>query len=223
MQFLKAKLEAFVNSLVTLVTSVGDEWRAMWADFREAPGNAEKARALQKGAINIAGTMMLGIAMVFLSIGFIFLPITTDAAQDLLDYAYSANGTITDATFTGYTSVVGITPLLILVGFLVAAVVAGMMGIKVIKGGAGGSVDPGALMMLGLSIVFIGIGLIIEPVMLDGVASVVHGGGTGISSSFTGYSSIILISPMLVHIGFLVSAVLSGFFGLKRLGSSTMS
>lgn len=167
--------------------------------------------------MNIAGVMMLGIAMVFIAIGFIFLPITTDASQDLLDYEYSTNTTITDATFTGYTSVVGITPLLILVGYLAAAVVSGMMGIKMIKGGAGGSIDPGSLMLLGLSVVFIGIGLIIEPVMLDGVASVHHGGGTGVSSDFTGYEAIVEVAPMLVHIGFLSAAVLSGFFGLKRL------
>lgn len=172
----------------------------------------------QKGAMNIAGVMMLGISMVFLAVGFIFLPISTDATSDLLAYAYSGNNTITDATFTGFTSVVGITPLLILIGFLAASVIAGMLGIRVMKGAASAKADPGGLLLTGLSIVFIAIGLIIEPVMLDGVASVVHGGGAGISSSFTGYESVIKISPLLVHLGFLAAAVLSGFFGIKRLG-----
>lgn len=170
--------------------------------------------------MNIGGIMLLGIGMVFLAIGFIFLPITTTAAQALLDYAYTTNNTITDATYTGFTSVVGITPLLILVGFLTAAVITGMLGIKVIKGAGSASTDPGTLMLVGLSIVFIGIGLIIEPVMLDGVSAVVHNGGNGISSTFTGYSSIVLVSPMLVHISFLAAAVLSGFFGIKRLAGS---
>jgi hypothetical protein len=116
--------------------------------------------------------------------------------------------------------VVGITPLLILVGYLTAAVVTGFLGIKIMKGGGTMSANPGTLMLLGLSIVFIGIGLIIEPVMLDGVSSIVHGGGAGISSDFTGYSSIVLVTPMLVHLGFLTSAVLSGFFGIKRLAGS---
>jgi hypothetical protein len=178
-----------------------------------------KIHRSQTGGVNIGGIMMLGIAMVFLAIGFIFLPITTDASQDLLDYAYTGGSTInaTDATYTGYTAVVGITPMLILVGFLTAAVVAGMMGIKIIKGGAGGSVDPGSLMLLGLSIVFIGIGLIIEPVMLDGVSAVyddIYG-----SSSFTGYQSILLVAPLLVHLGYIATAVLTGFFGIKKLGS----
>lgn len=174
----------------------------------------------ETGGMNIGGIMMLGIAMVFLAIGFIFLPITTNAASSLLDYAYSANGSITDETYTGFTSVVGITPLLILVGYLTAAVVTGFLGIKIMKGGGTMSANPGTLMLLGLSIVFIGIGLIIEPVMLDGVSSIVHGGGAGISSDFTGYSSIVLVTPMLVHLGFLTSAVLSGFFGIKRLAGS---
>ena len=181
---------------------------------------ARNALSDESGATNIAGIMMLGISMIFLAIGFIFLPITTTAAADLLAYAYSANNTITDATFTGYTSVVGITPLLILVGFLVAAVITGMLGVKVMKSGSG-SADPGSLMLIGLSIVFIGIGLIIEPVMLDGVSSVVHGDGAGISTSFTGYSAIVLVSPMLVHIGYLIAAVFSGFFGIKKLASSS--
>jgi hypothetical protein len=172
----------------------------------------------QTGAVNIGGIMLLGISMVFLAVGFIFLPISTDASADLLAYAYADNGTITDATFTGYTSVVGITPLLILVGFLAAAVVAGMLGIKVMKNSGSAKADPGSLMMLGLSIVFISIGLIIEPVMLDGVSSVLHNGGAGISSTFTGYESVVKVSPLLVHLAFLASAVLSGFFGLKRIG-----
>lgn len=182
--------------------------------------NMKKWLFKEEGAMNIAGIMMLGISMVFLAIGFIFLPISTTAAQALLDYAYTSCTSITDATYTGYTSVVGITPLLILVGFLSAAVVSGMMGIRIMKG-ADYKADPGSLMLLGLSIVFIAIGLIIEPVMLDGISSVYYNSGSGISASFTGYSSILLISPMLIHLAFLSAAVLSGFFGLKRIGATS--
>lgn len=174
----------------------------------------------ETGSFAIGGIIILGISMVFLAIGFIFLPISTTATQSLIDYSYSSNTSITDATYTGYTSVLGITPLLILVGFLMAAVVTGMLGIKVMKGSASASANPGSLMMIGLSIIFIAIGLIIEPVALDGISSVVHNSGAGISSTFTGYSAIVLISPMLVHIGFLMSAVFAGFFGIKRLSSA---
>jgi len=193
----------------------------VWFSHQFTTGKKYERFAGQKGAMNIGGIMMLSIGLVFLAIGFIFLPISTTAAQGLLDYEYSANTGITDATFTGYTSVVGITPLLILVGFLAASVVTGMMGIKIMKGSGGGKMDPGSLMLLGLSIVFIAIGLIVEPVMLDGVASVRHNSGAGISSDFTGYQSILDVAPLLVHIGFLASAVLSGFFGIKKLSSAS--
>jgi hypothetical protein len=179
----------------------------------------------EKGSFDIGGIMMLSIAMVFLSIGFIFLPISTSAVDSLRNWTYATtNATMTSPSiFTGYTSVVGITPLLILVGFLAASVVTGMMGIKIMKGGESTKADPGSLMMVGLSIVFISIGLIIEPVVLDGVASVIHNGGAGISSTYTGYASVIKIAPMLVHIAFLTAAVLSGFFGIKKLTAGASS
>lgn len=184
----------------------------------------------QDGSVDIGGTLMLGISMVFIAIGFIFLPISTDAAQDLLDYYFkgnstisytSVNATITDATFTGYTSVVGITPLLILVGFLTAAVITGFLGVKVMGGTSSARANPGSLIMLGLAIIFVSIGLIIEPVALDGIATDYWGtNGAGVSSSFTGYSSMVLVSPLLVHVGFLAAAVFSGFFGIKTMSQS---
>lgn len=199
----------------------------MWNKIKKAyvfliwQGNPpDDPKEAERGAVNIGGIMMLSISLVFLAIGFIFLPISTTAAQTLLDYSYTSNTSITDATYTGFTSVVGITPMLILVGFLTAAVVTGMLGVKVMQGASAAKANPGSLMLVGLSIVFIAIGLIVEPVMLDGVSSVVHNSGAGISSTFTGYSSIVLVSPLLVHIGFLAAAVLSGFFGIKNLSSA---
>lgn len=172
----------------------------------------------ERGAINIGGIMMMGIAMVFLAIGFIMFPISTTATSTLLAYAYSGNVTITDATYTGFTALLGITPLLILIGYVSAAVITGFLGLKIMKGAEGStSLNPGNLLMLGLSIVFIAIGLIVEPVMLDGISSVVHGAGLGISSSFTGLEAIILVVPMLVHISFLAAAVITGFFGIKSI------
>lgn len=173
----------------------------------------------QKGAVNLGGTLMMGIGMVFLAVGFIMFPISTTACSTLLDYAYSANNSITDATYTGFTAIVGVTPILILIGFVSASVISGFMGLKIMKG-ATSSVGPGGLMLLGLSVVFIAIGLIIEPAMLDGISSVVHGGGSGISSSFTGLEAIILVCPLLVHIGFIATAVITGFFGLKSIAGA---
>jgi len=170
----------------------------------------------ERGSINIGGTLLMGIGMVFLAVGFIMFPIVTDATDDLLAYAYSANNTITDATFTGFTAVVGITPLLVLLGFLSGAVFAMYLGVKITKGAAGGTqLDLGSIMLMGLSVVFIAVALIILPVALDGISSVIHGGGTGISSSYTGLSPVLLVTPLLILISFLGGAVVSGFFGIK--------
>lgn len=185
----------------------------------------EKGKELQKderGAVNIAGTLMMGIGMVFLAVGFIMFPIVTDATTSLLDYAYSANASITDATFTGFTAVVGITPLLVLLGFVSACVFSMYLGVKVTKGSAGNtSVNLGAMMLMSLSMVFIAVALIVLPVALDGIASVLNGSGGGISSSYTGLEAILKVVPLLILISFLGGAVVSGFFGIKNMGGSS--
>jgi hypothetical protein len=175
----------------------------------------------EKGAMNIVSVLIMGIGMVFLVVGFIMFPIVTDATDDLLDYAYSSNAAITDASFTGFTSVVGITPLLVLIGYVSAAIFAMYLGVKIAKTGAGSTkLDLGSLLLLGISMVFIAIALIILPVALDGISGVYHGGGTGISSSYTGLSPILLVTPLLILISFVSAAVLTGFFGFKKLASS---
>jgi hypothetical protein len=174
----------------------------------------------QKGIVNLGGIIMLGLSMVFISVGFIMLPIATDACADILAWAFTTNNTITDATFTGLTSIVGITPLLILLGFLAEAVIAGMLGIRIMKGSGSAKASPGSLILIGLSIVFIAVGLIMFPVALDGIATVAHGGGAGIPANFVGFQSLLYISPMLVLLGFIVASVISGFFGIKALGNA---
>lgn len=174
----------------------------------------------EKGAVSIGGILMLGIGMVFLAVGFIMFPIATEATDDILAYEYSANTAITDASYTGLTAITGITPLLILLGFISAAVITGFLGLKVMKGSGSTKFSPGSLIMLGLSIVFIALGLIMFPVTLDGISSVYHGGGSGISADYTGLEPILLVTPMLVELAFIAAAVFSGFFGIKSIGSS---
>ena len=177
----------------------------------------------QKGAVNIAATLMMGISMVFLAVGFIMFPIVTDATDDLLAYQYSGNVSWTASDFTGFTQVVGITPLLVLLGYLSAAVFAMFLGVKIAKGGTGGTkLDIGAIVMLGLSMVFIAVGLIIMPVALDGISSVLNGtGGAGINASYTGLASILSVTPLLILISFVGGAVISGFFGIQKLGAGS--
>ena len=116
----------------------------------------------------------------------------------------------------------GITPLLVLVGYLSAAVFSMYLGIKMMKGGAGGTkLDLGTMLMLGISLIFIAIGLIVLPVTLEGVCSVLHGGGSGLNTTYTGLSAILRVTPLLVLISFIAAAVITGFFGLKRLGAGS--
>lgn len=158
---------------------------------------------------------MMSISMVFLAVGFIMLPNVTTACQTILNYQYSANATITDSTFTGLTTTVGIFPLLSLLGFIAAGVIGGFLGVKLWQGNGSSKMSIGGFLLLGISLVFISLGLNIFPVLLDAVSSVVHGGGHGISSSFTGFSPIVLMSPMLVILGFLMAAVIGGYFGVR--------
>lgn len=173
----------------------------------------------ERGDINIGSIMLMGIGMVFLAVGFIMFPIVTTATDSLLAYAYTVNAAITDASFTGFTAVIGITPLLVLIGYLSAAVFSMFLGVKLMRGAGGETtLNLGNLLLLGVSLIFIAIALIILPVALDGIASVVHGGGTGINVAYTGLSPILLITPLLILISFLSASVISGFFGLKKIG-----
>ena len=167
---------------------------------------------------------MMGIGMVFLAVGFIMFPICMTATDSILAYSYTPSVpamNITDADFTGLTQIVGIVPLLILLGFVSAGVITGFLGFKITSGAReGGKMNPGSLMMLGLSIVFVAIGLIIFPVVLDGISSVVYGGGAGISATYVGLEPILLVTPLIVLIAFVSAAVITGFFGVKSMSAS---
>ena len=174
----------------------------------------------QRGDLNLAGLIMMGIAMIFVAVGFIIYPVVTSATDSILAYAYSANAGITDATFTGVTQVTGIVPLVVLVGFLTAGVVTGFLGYRMVKGSGGGALNPGSLMLLGIGMIFIAVGLIIFPVVMDGAASVLHGGGAGISASYTGLSSVVSVAPLIVLTAFLAGGIVTGFFGIKGMAGS---
>lgn len=176
----------------------------------------------ERGSINIASILMMGVGMVFIAVGFIMFPIVTSATDDLLDWTCTANASITDATFTGFTEVIGITPLLVLLGFVMAGIFAMYLGIKVAKGAAGDtSVNLGSMILLALAMVFIAIALIIMPVALEAICEVLTGDGSGISSDYTGLSDILLVTPLLLLVAFVGGAVISGFFGIKKLGSQS--
>lgn len=197
---------------------------ALWLQRtgRGMVARGKKAHKGDKGALDLGAILIMGIGMVFIAVGFIIFPIVTTATDTLLAYVCAANAGITDATFTGFTAVIGITPLLVLVGFLSAAVFSMYLGVKMMKGGAGGGkMDLGTMLMLAIAMIFIAIGLIILPVALDGICTVLTGTGAGISASYVGLSPILLVTPLLILIAFVSAAVITGFFGLKRIGGGS--
>ena len=195
----------------------------LWGAALRARGEVRQG---ERGAIDIGAILMMGIGMVFLAVGFIMFPIVTSATDSLLSWNCTANASsngslqiVNHTYYTGFDAIVGITPLLVLVGYLSAAVFSMYLGVKMMKGGAGGTkLDLGTMLMLGISLIFIAIGLIILPVTLEGICTVIHGGGSGISATYVGLSAILTVTPLLVLVSFIAAAVISGFFGLKRLG-----
>lgn len=178
-----------------------------------------KGRAMQgsRGEIDIGGILLMGIGMVFLAVGFIVYPIILTATDALLAYECSVNATVDAAYFTGFTAVVGITPLLVLIGYLSAAVFTMYLGIQVMKGAGSTELNLGTLILLALSLIFIAIALIILPVALDGICDVLT---PNISTTYTGLTQILGVTPLLILISFIGGAIVSGFFGIKRLGQS---
>jgi len=173
----------------------------------------------ERGAINMGGTLLMGIGIVFLAVGFIIFPIVTQSTDTLLAYVNSANASITDATFTGFTAVIGVSPILVLIGYLMAGVITMYLGVRITKGSGSTQLDLGNLILLAISMIFIAVGFIIMPVMLDGLASVLTGDGTGINAAYVGLEAIILVTPLIVLIAFVSAAVFSGFMGIKSIGS----
>ena len=186
-----------------------------------------KNRKSERGAMNVTGLLMMGIAMIFIAVGFIVYPIIITGTDAILAYTFTANATgnatvdaasqIQTSTYTGLVAVTGIVPLLVLIGLVTAGVVTGFLGMKLQKSGSSAAISPGALLFLAIGVIFIAVGLIIFPVVLDGVSTVLHGGGQGLSASYTGLSAVVGVVPLLVLISFVSAAVISGFFGVKGL------
>ena len=172
----------------------------------------------QKGAIDIKGLVLMGIGMIFLAVGFIIYPIIMDACDDILGWTCTANASMSDADYTGLTEIVGVIPLLVLVAFVTAGAITGFMGYKVATGGASASAsNPASLMLLGIGLIFISVGLIIFPVIMESVCVVLTGDGTGISDDYTGLGAILEVTPLIVLIAFITAGVVTGFFGIKAM------
>lgn len=172
----------------------------------------------QRGELDIGGILLMGIGMVFLAVGFIVYPIIMDATDALLEYECTANATVNAAYFTGFSPVVGITPLLILVGFLSASVFTMYLGVRIMKGAGSTDLNLGTLILLALALIFIAIALIILPVALDGICDVLT---PNIAADYVGLTPILRVTPLLILISFIGGAIVTGFFGIKKLGMTT--
>lgn len=177
-------------------------------------------RTEEKGMVDLQSIMVMGLGFVFIAVGFIVFQIFMTAAEGILDWTCTANATYTDASFTGFTDIIGITPLLVLVGFMAAGVFAMYLGVKIAQGSGTTTLDLGTLILLAMAIVFLAIALIILPVTLEAICSTLTGDGSGINSAFTGVSDFLLMSPLLLVVSLIGGAIVVGFFGMKRLGSS---
>ena len=175
----------------------------------------------ERGLMSPQGLLMMGIAMIFIAVGFIVYPIVINGTDSILAYSFTNNATITDASYTGLTAVTGIVPLLVLLGFVTAAVVTGFLGAKTLRGNTSANLSPTNLLMLGIGVIFIAVGLIIFPVVLDGTSTVLHGGGDGLSAAYTGLTAVVQVVPLLVLIAFVTAAVVIGFFGARGLSSGS--
>jgi len=172
----------------------------------------------ENGEINLPGLMLMGIAMIFLAVGFIMYPIVLEATDEVLAWTITVGVNPYDIDdFTGLEAVVGITPLIVLVGFVVAGAVTGFMGIKMMKGAGASTLNPGSIMMLGIGLIFIAIALIIFPVVLDGVATALDAAIA--AAVYTGLEAILAVTPLIVLVAFLAGGVVTGFFGIRGMSA----
>lgn len=77
-----------------------------------------------------------------------------------------------------------------------------------------GGINIGSIMMLGVGIIFIAVGLIIFPVVMDGMDEVLDSASI---DDYTGLESVSGVVPLIVLIGFISAGVITGFFGIRAM------
>lgn len=76
-----------------------------------------------------------------------------------------------------------------------------------------GAIDLGAVLMLGIGMVFISIGIIMFKTIVTASNDVLSENLT----PFTGTEDMVKVGPTLIYVAFLAAGVVTGFFGVKRL------
>lgn len=172
-----------------------------------------------KGAVSMAGVLMIGIAMIFLAVGFIIYPIVLTGTETILAWTASDNTSLTYGNvreFTGLSAVAAIVPLIVLIGFVASAVIEGMLGVKTIRGEGGGSVDLSGTLLMGIGMIFVAIGLIIFPVIMDGIATALNASAAS-TTTFTGLDAILRVVPLICLVSFVAGGIVAQYFGTKKL------
>lgn len=77
-----------------------------------------------------------------------------------------------------------------------------------------GAVNIANIMLLGIGMIFMGIGAFFIPVMIEGFEEARTAANV---SQYTGLSSIIEIGPTIIVLGFIVAGGVVGFMGIKGL------
>ena len=164
------------------------------------------------------GMILIGVAMIFLAVGFIVYPICLDATDSILAWSYtgtSINLTVSTlanhTALTGMAAVTGILPLIILLGFVTAGAITGFMGYKQMTG-TSAAMSPKNLMMLSIGLIFLSVSLIIFPVILDGIASAYETVSAS-SYTYTGLTAILRVVPLIVLTVFLAGGIVPMYFG----------
>lgn len=83
-----------------------------------------------------------------------------------------------------------------------------------------GDINIGNILMLGIGMIFIAVGFVIYPVILEGTDAILDytsSSGNFTDESFTGLMPVTKVVPLIVLIGFVSAGVVTGFFGIKNI------
>jgi len=168
----------------------------------------------------ITGVVLLSVAMIFIGIGFQFLPQVFSATASILAYNYTgATSTFAQtANFTGLTAFTPQVPLLVVLGFIMDVIIAGFLGLRVVTGRGDAHLGTADYLISGIALLFVGIGLTFYTNLLDGVSASLWNGGSGLSTTtYAAARSLLLITPMLSLLAFVVAVSMPAIIGTKAL------
>ena len=158
----------------------------------------------EKGSMNVANIMMLGIAMIFIAVGFIIYPVILEGTDSILDTTRATSDSENVTTALGVTSG-NITLSETLFDSDVANVISITSSIVETPAASTYTLGTGRLLMTSLT-----------ANVTDGriITATYYYGNV---DEYTGLRSITEVTPLIVLIGFVTAGVITGFFGVKNI------